>query len=259
MRRLNDEKVHTEGQMHLLGAFNSRLDISMHEEETDRAMKIEEKKLHKVQKLNDDKDNSTKEEKNEERMVIAGNLSFPMEQLETEFINRLSDPNLPLAELKKLLLRFFFPSKFSPLPQNLGRVRLCVMKNNTGLVKKFYPEYKLYLRDNDRFLMAGKKMQLMRSAYYLISTEVQVTNRKTAGCLGKLRSNFQGTEFDLFGIGENPKKRVPFDQVRAQHAAVIYDLMGIKEGRGRCRMDVLLPKASNDNEPNNWRPITVKL
>lgn len=32
-------------------------------------------------------------------------------------------------------------------------------------------------------------------------------NRKGEGYIGKLRSNFLGTEFNIFDWGENPKKK----------------------------------------------------
>jgi hypothetical protein len=110
--------------------------------------------------------------------------------------------------------------------------------------------------------MIGQRMQLMRSAYYLISAENKVTNRKAAGCLGRLRSNFQDTEFNLFGTGENLKKKVPFDQIRIQHATVIYNL-GVTEVRTHNKMDVLLPKQANvgvnDSELYGYKPTAVIL
>jgi hypothetical protein len=171
-------------------------------------------------------------------------ISFHM-TVETDFFNSLNNTSITLAELEKLLL--------SPIPRSLGGVQLCIKKDNSGIFKNLYPEYKLYLKTNNRFIMIGKRMQLMGSAYYLITAEVEVTNRKSPGCLGKLRSNFQETEFDLFGTGENLKKRAPFEQV---HAAIVYNLEENKL-RGYNKMDVLVPKPSEDNEPYNFKHTTV--
>lgn len=104
--------------------------------------------------------------------------------------------------------------------------------------------------------MVGQCMQLMRSAYYLIAVDQKVTNRRLPGCIGKLRSNFQETEFDLFGIGESFEKKLPLEQTRDQHAAIIYNL-GTKETGGQNRIDVVLPKIVNEKKSNSWKPTTV--
>lgn len=103
----------------------------------------------------------------------------------------------------------------------------------------------------------GKRMQLIRSAYYLIAVNEKVTNRVSPECLGKLRSNFQETEFDLFGIGESFDKGLPSDQVRNQHAAIIYNL-GVDGIKRHNKMDVLLPRPIED-EPYNWKPTAVNI
>ena len=40
------------------------------------------------------------------------------------------------------------------------------------------------------------------------------------GYLGKVRSNFLGTEFYIFDTGENPDKAKTADDIRAQHGVV---------------------------------------
>eukprot|EP00826_Nyctotherus_ovalis_P052842 TRINITY_DN6778_c0_g1_i4.p1 TRINITY_DN6778_c0_g1~~TRINITY_DN6778_c0_g1_i4.p1 ORF type:complete len:332 (-),score=67.39 TRINITY_DN6778_c0_g1_i4:273-1244(-) len=177
---------------------------------------------------------------------------------DTKFIERLSDPHLPLPEREKLLLRFLPYYRNSPVPRSLGKVELHIRRNKSGFVKKLYPEYRMHLGSNDRFLMVGQRMQLMRSAYYLITADTKVGNRKSAGCLGKLRSNFQETEFDLFGVGENLDKAVPLDAIRIQHAAIVYNL-GVIEVKSHNKMDVLLPKPKNDIDPYNCKPTSVIL
>lgn len=206
----------------------------------------------------DDKEGS-EAGKDEQFILIDPTLPMSLQMpIETDFLNRLCDSHLPLPELIKLLLRFITYYRHRPIPKSLGRVQLFIKRNKSGFIKKLYPEYKLYLGSNDRFIMVGQRMQLMRSAYYLITTEAKVTDRKSPGCLGKLRSNFQETEFDLFGIGENLEKKLPYDQLRAQHASIIYNL-GVTEVKAHSKMDVLIPKHTNDKEPYNWKPTAVLL
>jgi tubby-related protein 1 len=40
---------------------------------------------------------------------------------------------------------------------------------------------------------------------YIFSLSKEVFERKSDLCVGKLRSNFVGTEFSLFDSGDNPK------------------------------------------------------
>eukprot|EP00826_Nyctotherus_ovalis_P005519 TRINITY_DN1124_c0_g1_i2.p1 TRINITY_DN1124_c0_g1~~TRINITY_DN1124_c0_g1_i2.p1 ORF type:complete len:239 (+),score=48.97 TRINITY_DN1124_c0_g1_i2:766-1482(+) len=146
-----------------------------------------------------------------------------------------------------------FPHNYSPIPKSVGVLQLYIKRNKAGFVKKLYPEYQLYLGSNGRHIMMGQRMQLMRSAYYLISTDIKVTDRMAPACLGKLRSNFQETEFDLFGVGENFEKGFPVEQLREQHAAVVYNL-GVNEVKSDNKMDILIPKLVNENETCCWKP-----
>ena len=69
--------------------------------------------------------------------------------------------------------------------------------------------------------------------------------KSTKGYLGKLRSNFLGTEFYLYDNGDNPKKAKAFDQVRAQYGVVEYE-KNVLGSKGPRRMKVLLPKVQRD-------------
>jgi len=245
MKRTRAENCYIKGIKQPLKASSSFLDLSINAYEQDKDIRDEEgkRKLQVVQNPSDDN-----KEEGLLKVINSTRSNFFHMSIETDFINRLNDASITLAKLKRVFL--------TPIPESLGGLQLCIKKNSSGIIKKLYPEFKLYLRNNNRFIMTGKRMQLMRSAYYLVTTEAEVTNRKSPGCLGKLRSNFQETEFSLFGTGENPKKRVPFDQVRTQHAAILYNLEE-SEMRGYNKMDVLLPKPTGDNEPYNYKPTIV--
>jgi len=48
----------------------------------------------------------------------------------------------------------------------------------------------------------------------MISIDEAKMKKNTKGYLGKLRSNFLGTEFYIYDSGENPKKAKSLDDVR---------------------------------------------
>ena len=49
----------------------------------------------------------------------------------------------------------------------------------------------------------------------MISVDEQKMKKNAKGYLGKLRSNFLGTEFYIYDSGENPKKSKSFEEARA--------------------------------------------
>jgi tubby-related protein 1 len=54
--------------------------------------------------------------------------------------------------------------------------------------------------------MAARKRSGMKTSHYLISKNNKDMNRKSENYLGKVRSNFMGTCFNIWDNGENPKK-----------------------------------------------------
>jgi hypothetical protein len=62
----------------------------------------------------------------------------------------------------------------------------------------------VFLQDNDRFLMCSKKRPNNKTSNYLISKKENDLARESPNYLGKLRSNFVGTEFQVFDNGQSP-------------------------------------------------------
>lgn len=75
---------------------------------------------------------------------------------------------------------------------------------------------------NKQFIMTAQKMQVMRSAYYLITLEQEQMSKSSLGCLGKLRSNLAGNEFNIFDKGENPEAKCSLEQIRNQLGSIIF-------------------------------------
>jgi len=91
----------------------------------------------------------------------------------------------------------------SPFPKEAGTLQ-CYIKRNRKK-NKLYPEYNVYLKQGDLFLMSSRKRPNNKTSNYLISMVQNDYDRSSPNILGKLRANFMGTEFQLFDEGQNPK------------------------------------------------------
>ncbi|KAF9115843.1 hypothetical protein BGX27_006084 [Mortierella sp. AM989] len=111
----------------------------------------------------------------------------------------------------------------SPVPQ--GKKFLCrIVRKNEGMDKRMYPSYELSLEEPSPpnpsqlpmppqrvFLLRATKKKRSRGSYYAITSDKDNTyeyDRKATdnnyGILGKLRSNFLGTAFNIYSNGRNP-------------------------------------------------------
>lgn len=55
-------------------------------------------------------------------------------------------------------------------------------------------------------MLTGKKRNLNKTSNYMITIDQNKFNKDANGYLGKVRSNFLGTEFYIFDSKENPEK-----------------------------------------------------
>lgn len=145
----------------------------------------------------------------------------------------------------------------SPIPRGLKKIKCYIKRERTGISKKIYPRYDLML-STKRCLMIGQKNQIMRSAYYLITTDHSDLARKSPGYVGKLRSNLLGTEFSLFSEGENPRTKLPAEQIRNEHAAVVYKTSVFSQNSSP-EMHVIIPEVVDENKYYVWKPLHVFL
>ena len=97
--------------------------------------------------------------------------------------------------------------------------------------------------------MSCKKRTSNKTSNYLISFKRDELSKKSSGYIGKVRSNFLGTEFIVFDNGVNPKEaKSSSDAIRRQLATVVYEsnLLG---ARGPRKMKVLIPDTKEDGTP----------
>ena len=110
---------------------------------------------------------------------------------------RLTNPYIQPEELKKML--------YDPIPRDCGVIQCTINRNKSGF-NKFWPKYSMHLSDGNKFLLSAKKRAANKTSNYLISTDPENLNKNSASYLGKLRSNFLGTEFYIYNEGSAAKK-----------------------------------------------------
>lgn len=146
----------------------------------------------------------------------------------------------------------------TPTPRSAGVVQCYIERDKSGFGKKMYPLYQLYLRDGDRFLLAGKKRPKQKTSNYLISTDATDLDRDSASFIGKLRSNFVGTEFVVYDDGCNPKEaRKSSKSVRHELASCTY-ASNVFGSRGPRKMKVHVPRVGPDNVRRSFQPLNDK-
>jgi len=110
----------------------------------------------------------------------------------------------------------------------------------------------MHLSEGNKFLLNGKKRSGNKTSNYMISLDQDKLKKGTDGYLGKVRSNFLGTEFYLYDTGENPTKAKTAEQIRMQHGVIQYET-NVLGSKGPRRMKVLLPNVDNAGLQHVWR------
>lgn len=121
----------------------------------------------------------------------AGLASSPFEL--TNFDKLIADADLPTR--RELLM--------DPLPEGTY-INCLLVRERTGMTKlgrRF-----LFKTDNGTFLAASKKVGGLKP-YYLVSLDDSDLSREGLNYVGKVRSNFMGSEFVAYDAGENFKAK----------------------------------------------------
>lgn len=86
---------------------------------------------------------------------------------------------------------------------------------------------------------------------YMITIEQKKFEKESNGYLGKVRSNFLGTEFQIFDSKDNPKTSKVKDEARGQFGVIQYET-NVLGSKGPRRMKVLLPMVNRDGQEMKW-------
>lgn len=140
------------------------------------------------------------------------------------------------SDLRAFLLR--------PGPQG-AMVQCYIQRRQTGMAR-LYPTYEVYLKDGEQFLLSARRRKKQKQSNYKVSLNRDDLSRHSSNFFGKLKSNFMGTEFQLYDSGINPVKLTADQrdgsgaQVRAELTTVLYK-QNVLGSRGPRKMKVLVP------------------
>ncbi len=146
---------------------------------------------------------------------------------------------LDLSDMRKFLT--------TPLPKTAGTVQCNIRRQKTSITG--HPIYSVYLKNGDVFLMSSKKRPQNKTSNYKICMTENDLTREGDNYLGKLRSNFMGTEFQIFDNGHNGKDEPEFpnQEIRRELGAVTY-AANVWGSRGPRKMQVALPAVDENGK-----------
>ena len=154
---------------------------------------------------------------------------------------------MDLADMKKFVL--------NPPPKD-KIIQVSILRDKSGFKNRFYPKFHVFFSENINYhIMSACKKPGNKSSNYILSLDKKDFSRKSKNCLGKLRSNFVGTEFYLYDKGENPnKKKKNPENIRSEFAFIKYqkNIFGMK---GPRKLRITIPNYEN-NEYTKFQPIS---
>ncbi|CAH8466015.1 unnamed protein product [Dicrocoelium dendriticum] len=99
-------------------------------------------------------------------------------------------------------------------------VRCRITRDKRGVDRGIFPTYYVHMEQEDRkyFLLAARRRKRSATSNYIISCDATDLSRSAASFAGKLRSNFVGTQFVLYGGGKRANRRhdVPSSGLRSR-------------------------------------------
>eukprot|EP00829_Urostomides_striatus_P011460 TRINITY_DN2835_c0_g1_i1.p2 TRINITY_DN2835_c0_g1~~TRINITY_DN2835_c0_g1_i1.p2 ORF type:complete len:201 (-),score=44.93 TRINITY_DN2835_c0_g1_i1:16-618(-) len=158
----------------------------------------------------------------------------------------LNSPGISFDKKKQLIL--------DPLPKCINILQCSISRDKSGISRKMYPKYDMFLSGSQRFLITGLKMNMMGSAHYIISLDQDASSKDSAGYLGKVRSDKSGKEYNFFDQGENPTAGFGMDRIRNQWGAVFYEETNAG-GKGPRKINALIPSIQEDGSRYTWKPL----
>jgi len=127
-----------------------------------------------------------------------------------------------------------------------GAMVQCYIQRRKSGLARLYPTYEVYLKDGEMFLLSARRRKKQKMSNYKVSLDRDDLSRHSSNYFGKLKSNFMGTEFQMFDNGINPEKLSEAQkdgsrtQVRSELATVLYK-QNVLGSRGPRKMKVIVP------------------
>jgi len=82
-------------------------------------------------------------------------------------------------------------------PPPKGGMIQCTIKRDRSGMSRFYPKYHMHISNGFLYLMSAKKRAINNTSNYIVSLAREDMQKKE-NYIGKVRSNFMGTEFILY-------------------------------------------------------------
>ncbi|KAF8564991.1 hypothetical protein P879_04758 [Paragonimus westermani] len=162
-----------------------------------------------------------------------------------------------------------------PAPQGVT-IRCRITRDKHGMDRGIYPTYYLHMEREDRkfFMLAARRRKRSATSNYVISSDATDLSRNADSFAGKLRANFLGTQFVVYGDGRFGRNRTEVSSTNRSRqsirsnesgcefadenlyavrdnlrelAAIIYDtnVLGFK---GPRKMTVLIPRMLDNDQ-----------
>lgn len=144
-----------------------------------------------------------------------------------------------------------------PLPRDINLQ--CTIRRERSGFNRLYPKYFLFTSDTRAFLLAGKKRPGNKTSNYLMSMNEKELKTKSPAYMGKVRSNFMGTEFTVYDKGLNPKRKAATIETFREELAIVMYQSNLLGAKGPRKMRVLLPAVNAEGERYRWKPASKDL
>jgi tubby-related protein 1 len=184
--------------------------------------------------------------------ALAASSSPPQQQPAVASVPRpleVTPAVIDTSDLRAFLMR--------PGPQ--GAMVQCYIQRRKSGLSRLYPTYEVYLKDGEQFLLAARRRKKQKQSNYKVSLDRDDLSRQSSNYFGKLKSNFMGTEFQMYDAGVNPEKLTEAQrdgshaQVRQELATVLYK-QNVLGSRGPRKMKVIVPKVDEHGTRVVLRP-----
>ena len=119
------------------------------------------------------------------------------------------------------------------------------------------PVYHVTLSATGTYLISGKKKGMGTKAHYQLFSSMYDLNKKGDSYVGKLRSNFQGTEFHAYNQGKNPKKEKNEEKRRCEVAVIKYE-KNYFGWKGPRKMEIYVPSIESETKVFAIKPKNKK-
>lgn len=132
---------------------------------------------------------------------------------------------------------------------------LCYLEREKSGYIGFKTTYRLYMETSGesagRFLMAANKKTSSRTSYYLVSSEMDPSDRGSELVLGKVRGNAIGSQYIFYDHGLSPEKSVTVSSHRKELGLVRFDF----SVSGPCKIQAWVPTVNNSNIAYSIQPV----